>query len=451
MKKYLIPFLVLPLFLTACGPTEEGTSSQKPIGGPTSSLALEGPAYFEVGVSSSLTSVYDEGADVALEYSSSNPLIARIDEEGKVTPLSVGEVVFSVVDGKSGLYDELNATVVSALPSFSNKDEIVSFINGGTATESKVGEIKYTKKSSSTYYKGQSEITISHYDDNSILRETVETKEGEETTTTREYRSYVEDKFYDVTVGAYQYAAIYEVVDGFPGAYQYSKERALSLSNSFNVFSSTAGELTSAYDDKQEITKVEKDPVTGTVTIEGTFYRMFRWIGDPSQGDYATYELSMEAGYDGMLRKFSLNETLYTSDSYDFDLGQLKDTAKVDSSSSVEMEVTNFSPLSAELDTMDVNAYFVSSYEEVVYGEDNTVHVGDILSTLEIKVLAYLPETALDAESFTVESVTNTPGQIQFELNSYGYYQAIATGEATLTIVNDNNPDVKATITITVI
>jgi uncharacterized protein YjdB len=95
MKK-LIPFLlILCLLLTAC--TQKGNNTESTGNSESAAKLLTlYPAYLQVPLGQHVTLEAKAAGGKAVTWSSSNPSVASVDENGRITPVSEGETIITV-------------------------------------------------------------------------------------------------------------------------------------------------------------------------------------------------------------------------------------------------------------------------------------------------------------------------------------------------------------------
>lgn len=465
MKKTLLIITALTVaFLASCDglPSSQTSSPSSDETSQTSSVITSYLRFkddnvdsIELDQSIKLTVEYDVNAMVNLVFSSSQPLICSVDDEGTIKGLALGEAVITVKDTYSNLEDSINIEVIAPLPEFTSSDQIVSFIRKTSVLkESSIGEISHVETSKNDYYDGTETITIKNYDGDALIRENEETYTSwgnENRSSSTDARIIQDDKYYDLTLdntGGYSYASVYSIVD-FPdgSSSQIELTEAKERVSSFNVFGDIANDIVSLNKTKEtiEITKETNQ----LVKVNGEYLN--QWLGDPTKSDYETFNYSLEFKNDGTILSFTLESYTYSDDSYDLINNCLKEDATITSQTSIKIEVTNETLLPMEEMNIVPTDYFVSEIIEANYNTNNQISIGSTLSTYNFNITKYSPSTALDSEDFSIINVENEPGGQQIVEDPIWGYEAQSEGIAKVTIAMDNNPSVTYTIEITVV
>ena len=101
MKKIIPLLLVILILLTACRSTGNRAEEYSDSGrgatttSTTTTITLY-PAFLQLPLGQHITLVSKTDGNKAVTWSSSNPSVATVDENGRITPIAVGETIITV-------------------------------------------------------------------------------------------------------------------------------------------------------------------------------------------------------------------------------------------------------------------------------------------------------------------------------------------------------------------
>lgn len=424
----------------------------------TSSLTLSGPTSVEVNATITLVAEYDEGAAVDLTFTSSSPLVASVSNEGVVKGLGIGTATITVKDSKSNLTDSVEISVIEAFPTINTTGDLVNYIrNTSIQKESMVGKSTIHKEEKDTSgYEDVTDMTVTHYTDYIIRRDTVENIKysygSTDSTNETDVHMIKDNTYYELSLDNNEiessYCAKYKIVD-FPESTtsQITLEEARSRTENYYVFSDIANEIAGLPSTSETLTVTKGELIT--ITVEGYYVKV--WANNVN-ADYSDYQMTIKFMPNGIIDSFDLTQKVYSDTSYDIASETLKEDAVVEEESTYSMKTESLELTSSSENTIDPTAYFVSQYVAAHYGEDNTISVGESLYAIDITIDEYLPATALDYDEFVIADVINSEGEMQFDYNSlWSSYEAIAPGKATIVIAARSDASVTYNIEVAVV